>query len=196
MKLSKNYKTSKKGFTLVELLVVIAILATLGGLSYGPIMKHLRTADVAKAKKVCKDLTFAIGGFEQEYDSLPYVGTYPTDDELYKTDTAAFLDVLMGKNTDINDRAKEFFKADEAQGQKDGLVYTGLNVTKLTDKWGNPYHIMLDFSGDGIINAKDIGGGIPVTGISYKDNLHVDSAIAASPTNDGLFNDEQDAKSW
>jgi prepilin-type N-terminal cleavage/methylation domain-containing protein len=196
MKLSKNNKTSTRGFTLIELLVVIAIIATLGGLSFGPIMKFLSTADLTKTTKVCKDLTFAITGFEQEYDSLPYTGTsgYPADDSLEKTDTNELLNVLMGNDPLINDKNKIFFKADQAKGSKDGLVYTGSDVTSLLDKWGNAYHILLDYSGDGELNATNIGPA--ATGISYKTELHVDDAIAASPGRDSTFNDEQDAKSW
>lgn len=180
---------------MIELLVVIAIIASLGGLSYGPIMKFLTTADLTKTTKVCKDLTFAITSFEQEYDSLPYTeSSYPVNDSLETTDTDELLNVLMGKNLEINDRGKEFFKADQAKGSKGGLVYTGSNVTSLLDKWGNAYHILLDYSGDGELNATDIGPA--ATGISYKIELHVDDAIAASPGKDTIFNDEQDAKSW
>jgi len=191
MKSSINNKTTKKGFTLVELLVVIAIIATLGGLAFGPVMKHLRAADVTKAKKVCKDLTFAIDGFEQTYDSLPYTGSYPSSDDNVVTSDKAFLDVLMGVDTDINDRGKKFFTSDEAKGEKDGLVFTGGNVVKLVDKWGNPYTIRLDYDGNGVIDASAIG-----TGKSYKIELHIENAIAASPCADGEFNDIEDAKSW
>ncbi len=191
MKLSIHKNKSKKGFTLIELLVVIAIIATLGALSYGPIMKHIRSADVLNAKKVCKDLTFAIDGFEQTYDSLPYTGSYPSTDESYVTDTSGFLNVLMGKDTDINDRGKKFFTSDEGKGGKNGLIYDGGNLTSLVDKWGKPYTIKLDYDGDGVIDATTIG-----TGSSYKEFLHVENSIAASPTYDGEFNDVGDAKSW
>lgn len=197
MKLSINNKSSKKGFTLIELLVVMAIIATLAGLGYGPVMKHLRTTDINKAKKVCKDLTFAIDGYESTYDSLPYTGDYPGDDKLVVTDDGAFLEVLMGINTDINYKGKKFFTADQAKGEKNGLVYSGDSITKLTNKWGNPYHILLDYSADGKVNPKLLQSGtVSVTGDSYKDELHADHAIIASPGPDGELNDKEDAKSW
>jgi len=197
MKLLIHKKANKKGFTLIELLVVIAILATLSGLAYGPIMKHLRGADLLKAKKVCKDLVAAIDSFESEYDSLPYTGSYPdgTSDNVtggvnIETDDADFLKVLMGIDTDINDRGKQFFTADNADGERDGLIYTGTDVTKLVDKWKNVYTIRLDYSADGIIDATKIGAGS-----SYKDNIRA-SAIVASPGPNALFDDKQDAISW
>jgi prepilin-type N-terminal cleavage/methylation domain-containing protein len=191
MKLSKNNTHIAKGFTLIELLVVIAIISTLGGLSYGPIMRQLQSADVLKATKVCKDLTFSINGYEQTYGSLPYVGAdYPAVDENIKTEDSEginFLNIIMGDN----DRGKKFFTSDEAKGTKDGLVFESGNVVKLVDKWNNPYTIRLDYDGDGVIDASLIADGAP-----YEKELHIESAIAASPTADGLFNDERDAKSW
>jgi prepilin-type N-terminal cleavage/methylation domain-containing protein len=63
MKTNKNItlKRNLKGFTLVELLVVIAIIASLAGLSYGPIMRHLdssaRTEAISNGKNVFTALT-------------------------------------------------------------------------------------------------------------------------------------------
>ncbi|MGJ8657099.1 MAG: type II secretion system protein [Akkermansiaceae bacterium] len=195
MKLSINHKSSKKGFTLIELLVVIAIIATLGGLAYGPIMKHLRSADVLKAQKVCKDLVGGIGLYESEYDHLPFSGgSYPTSDETIITSDGDFLEDLMGIDTTNNDRGKEFFTADQADGDRDGLVYTGTSISKLVDKWSNPYHIRLDYDADGIIDATQIG--TDATGKNYPDELRIDEAIVASPGPDKLFDSVSDARSW
>jgi prepilin-type N-terminal cleavage/methylation domain-containing protein len=201
MKLSNSKKTSTKGFTLIELLVVISIIATLGGLSYGPIMRHLETADVNKTVVVCKALTSSITLFETEYDSLPYTGaSYPAADTSYVTSSKDFLDVLMGANTAaalaINDKGKEFFTTDQAEDTKDGLVYTAGNLVSLTDKWGNPYKIRLDYDGDGIIDATQITSAPAATGTAYKTDLHVSHAIAATPGKDTIYNDVKDAKSW
>jgi prepilin-type N-terminal cleavage/methylation domain-containing protein len=194
MKLSLTQKSPKRGFTLVELLVVIAIIASLAGLSYGPIMKHLRSADVLKVQKVCKDLVGSIDLYVSEYDSLPYTGSYPTTDELVTTDTSAFLDVLMGVDTDINDRGKEFFTADQAKSGKSGLVYNGTTLNSLVDKWANPYYIVLDYDADGEIDATLLGLGAEDP--KYPTTLRIDSAIAASPGPDGQFDNVSDARSW
>lgn len=100
----------------------------------------------------------------------------------------------MGIDTSLNDRAKDFFTADRAIGDKDGLVYSGENVSALKDKWNNPYSIRLDYDADGVIDATQIGAN--TEGPAYKNSLNVDSAIAASPGPDQLFNDKKDATSW
>jgi prepilin-type N-terminal cleavage/methylation domain-containing protein len=206
MKLSKNNKPSKKGFTLIELLVVIAIIASLGGLSYGPIMKHLTAAKITKEKKVCKDLVFAITSFEQEYDSLPYTGSdYPTSDTSLITVGSpgkAFLEVLMGVDTTINDKGKSFFHADKAKGVNSaghsigGIAYnTDGSIKELRDSWAVSYWIRLDYDADGIIDTSKIADPIQ-TAPNYETELHIESAIAASSGKDKVLTDKDDAKSW
>ncbi len=200
MKISTHHKTAKKGFTLIELLVVIAIIAALGGLSFGPIMNHLTNAEVKKAQNVCKQLTGAISTFESEYDSLPYTGSsYPSSDEEIETDTADFLEVIMGLEDEINDKQKQFFTTDQAKGSKDGLVYTGATLNSLLDKWGNPYTIILDYDSDGVVDASKIATGTSTAtteATAYKKELHIQDAVAATPGPDKEFNDKQDANSW
>ena len=68
-------KRKRKGFTLVELLVVIAIIASLAGLSYGPIMKHLDSAAKTEAIANGKSLHSALLGFMGQNDN-----SFPNDD--------------------------------------------------------------------------------------------------------------------
>ncbi len=56
-------KRKRKGFTLVELLVVIAIIASLAGLSYGPIMKHLESSARTEAISNAKNIYSAMMGY-------------------------------------------------------------------------------------------------------------------------------------
>lgn len=195
MKLPITHKPSKKGFTLIELLVVIAIIATLGGLAFGPIMKHLQSADVLKAQKVCKDLVGSIDLYVSEYDSLPYTESYPNSDDIVVTDSPEFLEVLMGIDTDINDRGKEFFNSDQAKSGRSGLVYSDAgNLVSLVNKWKQPYSILLDYDDDGEVNASEIGTDAHAK--SYPTVLRVDGAAAASPGKDELFDNISDARSW
>jgi len=86
MKLSNKqlFAGKPKGFTLIELLVVIAILATLGALSFGPIVRQLEYSQVVKSSKVCTDLVAAVDNFQLEYQHLPFEGSFPTQDIHYR----------------------------------------------------------------------------------------------------------------
>jgi prepilin-type N-terminal cleavage/methylation domain-containing protein len=68
-------KRKRQGFTLVELLVVIAIIASLAGLSYGPIMRHLDSAARSEAITNGKNLHSALLGFMGQNDNA-----FPNDD--------------------------------------------------------------------------------------------------------------------
>jgi prepilin-type N-terminal cleavage/methylation domain-containing protein len=63
-------KRKRKGFTLVELLVVIAIIASLAGLSYGPIMKHLESSARTEAISNGKNIYTALLGFMTANDNV------------------------------------------------------------------------------------------------------------------------------
>jgi len=63
MKVNTHIQHKRKGFTLVELLVVIAIIASLAGLSYGPIMKHLETSARTEAISNGKNIHSAMLGY-------------------------------------------------------------------------------------------------------------------------------------
>lgn len=63
-------KGKRKGFTLVELLVVIAIIASLAGLSYGPIMKHLESSARTEAISNSKMIHTALLGYMSQNDNV------------------------------------------------------------------------------------------------------------------------------
>lgn len=93
MKTNKNIalKRNLKGFTLVELLVVIAIIASLAGLSYGPIMRHLdssaRTEAISNGKQIYTGLSGYMAANEGAYPNDAKVtlagGTPGTADEYF-----------------------------------------------------------------------------------------------------------------
>ena len=201
MKLSnKHLFTGKsKGFTLVELLVVISIIATLGALSYGPIMKQIENSQVLKATKVCNDLVAAIDNFQIDYGYLPYEGAaYVPTDALIETDATAgidFLNVLIGNNININDRGISYFDADQADGVTDGLVLNQAgNILSLVDKWGNPYSILLDYDQNGMISLAPLT--IEEDAGRYDADRQTTSAVVLSPGRDGLFDDIKDSTSF
>lgn len=202
MKLSNTQFLSKKnkGFTLIELLVVISIIATLGAISYGPMLKMINNANIVNSQKVCRDLVAAVDNFQLDYGYLPFTGNnIPTQDTQVTTDGSAFLDVIMGNNDDVNTRAISYFDADTAEGDKNGLVLDGNgNPQELLDKWGNHYHILLDYSGNGTIDGFNTllsNPGVMDTD-AYDLDRRTESAVALSPGKDGEFNDIGDAASF
>jgi len=76
-------KRKRKGFTLVELLVVIAIIASLAGLSYGPIMKHLESSARTEAISNVKNIYSAMLGYMAQNDNI-----FPDEDALEDSETA------------------------------------------------------------------------------------------------------------
>ncbi|MFT5632715.1 MAG: prepilin-type N-terminal cleavage/methylation domain-containing protein [Rubritalea sp.] len=74
-------KRKRKGFTLVELLVVIAIIASLAGLSYGPIMKHLESSARTEAISNGKNVYTALLGYMTANDNSFPSGTAITKPE-------------------------------------------------------------------------------------------------------------------
>ena len=201
MKLSnKQLFTGKaKGFTLVELLVVIAILATLGALSYGPIVRQMQSAQVLKSTKVCTDLIAAVDSFQLEYQHLPFTGTYPSVDTAYITDEAGFgfIRVLTGDDTTVNTKGISYFDADQADGELDGLVLnTAGDPTKLLDKWGNPYHILLDFNTSGDISLTTLLLPSPTPESGYAAIRRTSTGVALSPGKDAMFDGIDDSTSF
>ena len=83
LNIQPTQKRKRQGFTLVELLVVIAIIASLAGLSYGPIMKHLESSARTEAISNGKMIHSALLGFMGQNDS-----TFPNEDTGTAADTA------------------------------------------------------------------------------------------------------------
>jgi prepilin-type N-terminal cleavage/methylation domain-containing protein len=77
MKTNIQRLKKRKGFTLAELFVVITIIASLAGLSYGPIMKHLETSARTEAISNAKNIYSALLGYMTQNDHV-----FPSDSKL------------------------------------------------------------------------------------------------------------------
>ncbi len=195
-----------KGFSLVELLVVIAIIAVLAAASYPAITGAIRSAKIEEGNKMAKDLVFAIDGFEQKYDYLPYTsGSSPDGIEEYKTDDADLLKVLMGQDDVINPNNARFFEFEAAKNGIKGIVYSadGTTPSALIDPFGNYFTIYIDYSGERTIDLSTtvFKGQTDKNGSSMI--VRSNSAIAGSPGPDKEFYDpsnddldEDDVKSF
>jgi prepilin-type N-terminal cleavage/methylation domain-containing protein len=212
---------ARKGFSLVELLVVIAIIAILAGASYPAITGAIKNAKITEGNKMAKDLVFAIDQFEQKYDYLPYPSVRtrikeagsdqhssssgnPDDYEMYITANGDLLRVLMGMDDDLNPNNTRFFEFKTAQNGVNGIIYEddGKTPAAFVDPWGNPFVIVIDYTGERSIDFGEIPSlnnsdfsvyvdknGEPLT-------IRSQSAVVASPGPDQQLNDEDDVKSW
>lgn len=220
MKKSTSHFT-QKGFSLVELLVVIAIIATLAGVSAPAIMSQIKKAKIAEGQKMAADVIFAIEQFESKYGYLPYLSAKsyikgeggndqsqtssgaPSDVEMYLTVNARLLNVLMGKDDDVNPNGIQFFDARAAENGVNGIVYDDEGEPKsLLDPWGYPFAVVIDYTGEKKINFAHIPKLKGVDFKVYEDNdgkpmkLHATPAAVASPGPDGMFDDIDDVKTW
>lgn len=151
---------SNRGFTLVELLVVIAIIASLAAIATPVIFKAKAKATRMKAVNACKAVEVAVNSFENDYSFLPYEGSSPSEDNgaAIKSDQG-IMNVLTGKDREVNFKQKEYFEYKTAKGGP-GSYFDGLNITgsqaSLYDPWGNPYLLFFDYDFDGeIINPEN-----------------------------------------
>lgn len=108
----------RKGFTLVELLVVIAIIASLAGLSYGPIMKHLESSARTEAISNAKMINSALLGYMAQNDNI-FPDEDAKDDSTSSTGSnAAGYFQLLFDGGHVSDE-KYFY---HRQGEKMGLA--------------------------------------------------------------------------
>lgn len=141
---------SPQGFTLVELLVVMTIIAVLASAGFAAGNAAIQKARRATSLATAIALESAVNNFFTEYGSMPKDGDQDTD--VAKTDDAAFLNVLLGKegtgNSVLNTRGINFLSVKQGKNNKNGLMYDGDAVKGLYDPWGGVYHVALDLNYD------------------------------------------------
>ncbi len=132
-----HMRITRKGFTLVELLVVIAIIAALAGVSYGPIMNQINSADRSEALSNGKSINVAL---------LAY---YSKNREYPREDVASAEDAfnLLINSGEVNEEKYFWNKSNAKQGfaSLDGVDNDG-TLTADENVWG--YNQDLD-AGDG-----------------------------------------------
>ena len=139
------------GFTLIELLVVIAIIAVLASVAFVAGNRALNAAKRAKAQAVASSIISAVDSYQSENGSLPVPSGNSGKEggSLFRTDNGdgvKILNILLGKEGEINTRKVAYLKTKEGKAKKDGLIYNtqGTEVTGLYDPFGNPYYMVLD----------------------------------------------------
>jgi len=139
------------GFTLIELLVVIAIIAVLASVAFVAGTRALNNAKKAKGQAVAFSIISAVDSFQSENGAMPVPAGNSGKEggSLFRTDSGdgvKILNILLGKEDEVNVRKVAFLKTKEGKAKKDGLIYNSQStaVTGLYDPFGNPYYLVLD----------------------------------------------------
>jgi prepilin-type N-terminal cleavage/methylation domain-containing protein len=154
-----------RAFTLVELLVVITIIAILGSLAASGVINALDQAHRLKVRAVVMDLKNGIDQYQTDYNRYPIdssvAGTSGEDaPELLTDGSNSLVDTLMGippassGTADLNPKHTPFTSFPPANNGRHGLVGAA-RPFKLTDMYGQPYHILLDTNGDNQVKNPD-----------------------------------------
>lgn len=100
----------------------------------------------------------AVNFFISEYDRMPVDGT--SDRTLDTSKDTGLLEVLLGRDTDLNPKGLVFLSMKEGRpgtdgsAGRDGLIYSADHtVLGLFDPWGAGYRVRLDLDGDGNIRV-------------------------------------------
>jgi hypothetical protein len=130
--------------------------------------RHRWSGRGGNARNVETSLEVAIECYFLEYEKLPSVSS---EAHLIDTDSAEgiqFINVLLGCEPSgmalQNPQKIAFLSVRQGKARKDGIVYDRTapgSLQGIFDPWGNPYHVLLDLDGDGIL---ELPGGGKVTG--------------------------------
>ena len=122
---------------------------------------------------------------------------------MYLTVNARLLNVLMGKDEDVNPNNIQFFDARAAENGTNGIVYDDEGEpAALLDPWGNPFAVVIDYTGEKKINFAHVPHLPDVDLKVYQDKdgnpmkVYSAPAVVLSPGPDGMFDDVDDVKTW
>jgi prepilin-type N-terminal cleavage/methylation domain-containing protein len=190
---------NSKGFTLIEVLIVVAIVATLRGLSYGPIMKMLANSERTESLKIAKNIEKSINAYYEEYGHLPtaeYTNTPSWDAQVWTNagENSKFIGALTGDDKRLNPKEIDFIKEDVAKNRKGGVQWdewTKPRPTYLYDKSGNGFAVKLDYNYDEKIKIPNA-----YVGSDGKDTVEGHRVIIWTFGPDKIAGTEDDVKSW
>ncbi|WP_395747215.1 type II secretion system protein [Prosthecobacter sp.] len=160
-------RQAQRGFTLIELLIVITIIAILASLTAAGVGYAIDQANRVKVRTVLMDLRNGIDQYQTDYIRFPLdsnvAGANGEDAPELLTDGSNLLvDALLGVppassgTTDLNPKRTPYASFPPANNGRHGLV-GATRPYKLTDMYGQPYHILLDTNGDNQVKNPDAG---------------------------------------
>lgn len=109
-----------------------------------------------------KDLRTAIGNFAVDYRRFPGQPHQPQPKDQRVLSTGPFIDCLIDQNKEWNPMEVKYIHLPSARERKGGYIPTnGSTPSRLVDRWGSPYVILLDTSGDNAIANPDLKNSAP-----------------------------------
>ncbi len=144
-----------RAFTLIELLVTVSIIALLAGIATPIMVASIKKAREHEARTTAHILLSAIKLYQSEYSRYPSAMT--GGDARIETDGGdPLVFVLLGQTKDgLNPRAARFLDYERmASDKRNGLVMDDESAA-LHDPWGSSYRVILDTSGDELIDNPD-----------------------------------------
>lgn len=169
-----------QAFTLIELITVIAIISILMALLFPAIASARESARRNKAGTVVKDIVNACKNYTIEYGKAPTTTTAKAG--AGNNSYASFGDIPAGKckvsnnqlfdilrsiarasgenaNNALNPRQQKYFeqpKFTDAKNPRDGFTdgsdFQDAQKGRLMDPWGNEYCVVIDLSGNEVID--------------------------------------------
>ena len=147
-----------RGFTLIEILVVVAIISLLVSIGIGAMGSVQKGIDQSTARTACEKIESAISSYYENYKRFP-LELVALDSTLvpHSNMNAEIIYQLTNDNLS-RDAALNLSKTEtfpEGTGTtKDLTINTvATTVNLMTDPWGNPYHISIWRSTEGLTAA-------------------------------------------
>lgn len=145
---------------LVGLLLVCAVMVVvLGCLAVWEMRSH---PPQVNTRTVLNDLRVALFNFHVDYQRFPGQPDKARPADLRIESTGAFLDCLINQNTEWNPQKIVYIDVPKARDGKGGYIPAeGSNPSRLVDRWGSPYVILLDTNGDKTVENPDVKNSDP-----------------------------------
>ena len=182
---------TKKSWLRIAMMVSPALVVTVGLLFPWP--QHPTRRDVTQA--TLKDLTLAIKNYQVEYDRHPVPPGSQGDQRLESK--GKLLGILLGEDVDgLNPRKIAYIESPDFMEGRGGLIRgTGLEGSRLVDRWGHPYVILLDTDFDNKIANPNVKNTSPLISRGASPKLFMGVA-AYSLGPDGVEGTADDITSW
>ncbi len=102
------------------------------------------------------DLKIALDAYKLDYNRFPLPATSATNLDLSLRSRGPMLTSLLGEETGgFNPKQIKYIMLPMAKNRKDGLWQDGAEWV-LSDRWGEPYYILLDTNKDGVIGDPEV----------------------------------------